>query len=94
MTSPARLPTVPPRCASVADQLEYDAWPIEAKALVERLYGRIPAVAGQWFTREHVEDTYKAGFEAGQDSVEIDRSPLSRRDMEAWINHLSGGTQG
>jgi hypothetical protein len=88
------IPTVPPRCASVADQLAFDALPDDTKALIERLYGKIPAVAGQWFTREHVEDAYEAGFESGQDSVEIERSSLSRRDMEAWINHLTGGTQG
>lgn len=94
MSASAVLFVVPPRCASVADQLAFDALPEDTRALVLRLYGEVPAVAGQWFTREHVEKAYMAGFESGQDSVEIDRMRLSRREMETWINNLSGGRQG
>lgn len=88
------IPTVPPRCASVADQLAFDALPDETRALVLRLYGDAPVASGVWCTRAQLEDLYERAFEDGQESVEIERFSLSRRTMEATINNLSGGRQG
>lgn len=88
------IPTVPPRCASVADQLAFDALPDETRALVLRLYGDVPSGTGTWCTRAQLEELYEAAYEDGQESVEIERLSLSRRTMEATINTLSGGRQG
>ncbi len=84
-------PYFAPRCASVADQLAFDALPDDIRALVQRLYGDAPVGNGRWFTRAQLEDLYEKAFEDGQESVEIERLSLSRRTMEATINTLSGG---
>lgn len=88
------VPVAPPRGASVADQLAFDALPEETRALVERLYGRVPAVGGQWFTREQMEDMYETGFEDGQDSVDVQREPMSRRRVEECVKNFIEGRRG
>lgn len=79
---------------SVADQLRFDALPDDVRDLVLRIYGEAPASGdGTWFSRDAIEAAYKAGFEAGQDAVELERLSLSKREVQEWIKSYTKGRE-
>lgn len=84
------------RTASVADTLLFDALPEQTKALVERIYGDVPPAAGKWMTADELEELYEEAFEAGQESVEVEKEcpSLTRRELEQAVKNIITGRKG
>ena len=87
-------PFVPSRTASVADQLAFDRLPDETRALVERIYGEVPAPDGKWVTADELEPLYEEAYEAGQESVELDPQSLSQRELQRAVKDFITGRKG
>lgn len=94
MSAATQPPFVPSRTASVADQLAFDRLPEETRALVERIYGEVPAPGGKWVTADELEQLYEEAYEAGQESVELDPQSLSQRELQRAVNDFITGRKG
>ena len=84
------------RTSSVADVLLFAALPEETKALVERIYGEVPPAGGKWVTTDELEELYEEAFEAGQESVEVEKDchSLTQREREQAIRDFIKGREG
>ena len=71
---------------SVADILWLESFPPDVQARLERIFGPLPD-ASIGAAEAELEDAYNAGWDDGQEAVEIDRQPASDHDFKRYLKH-------